>query len=255
MLVKMLGGSHSYGLNGPNSDLDYRGVFLNTELRFVLGLDKYEHYELTEGEDVKYKELRRFLQLLKVSNTEAMEIMFTAPADFLEVDPLFLELQKHKYELLDTDRAFKCLCGYMQGEKRLMLGERSGQLGSKRKEALEKFGYSYKNAVQLLRLSWAGTVLFKEGIFPVNVVRHDPDFGGALLDIKRYPQNYTKEGMSERVDNAEAELKAAYDNRKFNYKFNQDLANDFVLRAYYPLLREMYVAVEPFTKPIASPIL
>ena len=38
MLVKTLGGSTAYGLNTPESDLDYRGVFVNTDPSKILGL-------------------------------------------------------------------------------------------------------------------------------------------------------------------------------------------------------------------------
>jgi predicted nucleotidyltransferase len=239
VIVRMLGGSRAYGLENPESDYDYRGVFLNTDLNYILGLDKYEHQEFIEGEDTKLKELRHFLNMLKVSNTEAMEIMFADT--FLEADPLFLELQSHRYSLLDTDRAFKCLKGYMQGERRLAFGERTGRLGSKRKTELEKHQFSRKNVVQLLRLAWCGGMLFQEGIFPVNVKKYDEKLSVFLLDIKNNPENYTKEQLQALVDNAEEKLNQAYDTRKFNYTFDMDLANKFVLKSYYPLLSEFLI--------------
>lgn len=235
ILCKMFGGSHAYGLNTPASDIDVRGVFLNAELKYVLGLDKYEHQEYVgNGDDVKYKELRHFLNMLKKSNTEAMETMFNDKWE--EVSTEFLELQKDRYKLIDSEKAFKCLCGYMQGERKLMNGERTGLLGSKRKEALVKFGYSYKNAVQLLRLSYCGKVLFEEGVFPVNIMDHNKSFGEELLEIKTNPGNHTLSEMNKRVDESEENMKKAFDKRNVNYVFDDELANQWVYKLYMPVL-------------------
>ena len=35
-----------YGLSTPESDFDYRGVFLNENISTILGLDRYEHKDL-----------------------------------------------------------------------------------------------------------------------------------------------------------------------------------------------------------------
>jgi predicted nucleotidyltransferase len=238
VLCKFFGGSHCYGLSVPTSDIDVRGVFLNTELKYVLGLEKYEHQEFVgNGDDIKYKEFRHFLNMLKKSNTEAMETMFNDKWE--EVSPEFLELQKDRYKLIDSEKAFKCLCGYMQGERKLMNGERTGLLGSKRKEALVKFGYSYKNAVQLLRLSYCGKVLFEEGVFPVNIMVHNKSFGEELLEIKMNPDKHTLVEMNKRVDEAEEAMKKAFDNRKFNYTFDDELANEWVYKMYMPVLEKL----------------
>jgi len=240
VLVKSLGGSRAYGLENPASDYDYRGVFLNGDLNYILGLDKYEYQELPGEEDTKYKELRHFLNLLKQANTECLEIMFTEPVDFLEVDPLFLELQKHKFELLDSERAFKTLRGYMAGERLLANGTRTGRLGGKRHDQVKLLGFSPKNFTQLFRLSWVGTIIFQEGLFPVNVKKHDVKFAEFLLSIKNTPENWTKEELNTLVDEYEERLNKSFDSRKFNYTFNQELANNFVLKAYYPLLTTIY---------------
>lgn len=64
-LVKYLGGSHSYGLNTESSDLDYRGVFANTEISKILGLDRFDHQDNRKGADESYFEVRNFLNLLR----------------------------------------------------------------------------------------------------------------------------------------------------------------------------------------------
>lgn len=235
LLCKALGGSRAYGLDTPTSDLDVRGVFLNTDMSYVLGLKKYEHQEVA-GEDVKMKEIRRFFNLLSQSNTEAVELLYSPDNAFSEMDDLFREIRGDRARLVDSTQMLKCLRGYSLGERKLANGERTGTLGGKRKESVGKYGFSPKNFVQLLRLNWAGEVFFQLGFFPVNVKETDAEFAKFLLDIKTNPQNYKKEELNVAADFQEKKLLEAFDNRKFNFTFDNELANSYVLRAYYPLV-------------------
>lgn len=236
LICKCISGSRMYGLDIPSSDFDWRGVFLNTKISQVIGLDRYEHQDIkSETEDVFYWELRHFMNLLRKTNTMVLELMFNDK--WIEIDPIFEEIQDHKYELIDTEKQFKSLLGYVFNEKRLSNGERTGLLGGKRKEALQKFGFSYKNFVQLFRLLFCGTTFFKTGKFPVNIMEYDPDYGKFLLAIKTTPENFNKEDLNKLVEEREEEMKKAFDNRTINYTFNEDLANELILDSYLPILK------------------
>lgn len=234
MLFKMLGGSNSYGLNTPESDVDYRGVFVNTEPSKILGLEKMEHMQKQEAEDVVYYEFRKFFELLRGGNTGALELLFAE--ECLETTDTFEEVRANKTKFVDTDKMFRCLLGYMQGERRLANGERTGVLGGKRKAQLEKYGFSPKNFVQLFRLAHAGVSLFQKGYFPVNVKKDDPKLCEWLMDVKVHPEKHSREELNLKVDEFELALKKAYDNRKFSYSFDHELANDMLRRAYLPYL-------------------
>lgn len=232
----MLGGSQAYGLNTPESDTDLRGVFINTEPSKILGLERMDHVQKQETDDVVYYELRKFFELLRNGNTGALEILFAE--NHLESSDEFYEIQQRgKLSLVDTDKMFRCLLGYMQGERRLANGERTGVLGSKRKAQVEKYGFSPKNFVQLFRLANCGIALFQKGYFPVNVKNYDSELHTFLMDVKTKPEKYTKEQLNEITDKYEAQMKVAYENRKFSYTFNLDYANDFLRRAYLPYLQ------------------
>lgn len=232
-LVKTLGGSTAYGLNTPTSDMDYRGVFLNTEPAKILGLSRFDVVQKQETEDEVYYEVRKFFELLKEGNTGALEILFTNPTNYLLMDDSFAPVVENRHQFVDTEKMFRCLLGYMQSERRLANGERTGLLGSKRKAQLDKYGFSPKNFVQLFRLGWAGQVLFETGDFPVHVASYNKAFSDELLDLKVHPEKYTKEQLNERVDRMEVEFKAAFENRKVVRTFNLDLANE-LLRELYP---------------------
>lgn len=237
MLVKTLGGSRAYGLDTAESDTDYRGVFVNTDPAQILGLSRYDVLQKQETDDVVYFEVRKFFQLLKNGNTGALEILFTEDKNFLQFDSTFNDIYENRFKFVDTDKMFKCLRGYMQGELRLANGERTGQLGGKRKAQLEKYGFSPKNWVQLLRLAFCGDVLFQEGHFPVNVKDASQILFDQLFDIKTQPQKYTKEGLNAMYLLAEKKLVESYENRKFRYEFDETLANDLLRKLYLPYLQ------------------
>ncbi len=237
MLIKVHGGSIAYGLNTPESDVDYRGIFINTDPAKILGLEKYEHAQKQEADDELYYEVRKFFELLRNGNTGAIEILFSGEMP-IETSVSFETLiRPNKHKFIDTNMIFKCLLGYIQGERRLANGERTGVLGGKRKNELEKYGFSPKNSVQLLRLAFCGKVLFQKGYFPVNIREENEEVWKHLLSIKTKPANYTKEQLNQMFDEAEDVLKSSYNNRIFSSEFDSALVNDVLRRIYLPYLQ------------------
>ena len=237
-ICKMLGGSHSYGLQTPESDTDYRGVFLNTDVATVIGLDRFEHQDLKSAQaDCFYWELRHFLNLLRKGNSQGVELLFNT--DWLELDPAFQQLIGRRLELIDTTKMYRCLKGYIQGERRLAAGERQGVLGGKRRAAVERYGYSPKNCVQLLRLCWAGTHFFRCQVFPVNVREYEPVFADRLLSIKTTPEQFRIAELLLQVDDLEHGMDEAFDELRpaDHLCFDSDLANQILVDCYLPILQ------------------
>jgi predicted nucleotidyltransferase len=234
-ICKCLGGSHSYGLNTPESDVDVRGVFLNTDYKHILGLGAHEHQKDKEGDTMLY-EARRFVELLQNGNTGALEILFNK--NWIELDSrfgsVFLE-QKHRF--IDSDKLFKCLRGYAQHELRLAMGMRPGEIGFKRYEAVKKYGFSPKNFCQLFRLMMVGEVYFQTGEFIVDCRRFpDKEYFEFLMRVKTQPASYTVGYIRGLYDEFEKKLVASYENRKVNSKFDHEYAAEALLRLYYPPL-------------------
>ena len=229
------GGSHAYGLSTPTSDVDMRGVFVNTDAAHLVGL-KRDEILVTQNsaEDKVMTELRHAIKLMYQANTQMVELLYTK--DYEKIDPMWLTVIAFRDELVDTKRLFTCLTGYMQGELRLANGERTGKLGGKRKEAIDKYGFSPKNFVQLLRLAWAGKTYFRTGLFPVNIALHDSNFCEQLLDIKTNPHKYSKTYLNLQASNAQQALIEAYDSREVDRTFNEECANNLCLSIYRPLI-------------------
>ena len=244
LLCKMKGGSHSYGLNTPESDLDFRGVFLNRDLGSIIGIKSGindNETRQTETEDAQYWELRKFFKMLRDGNTQAVELLYlggehSATSSFEYVDPTFVDILNNRVGLFDSNKLYKVLKGYSQGELKLANGERTGKLGGKRFAQVQKYGFSPKNFVQLFRLLWAGTWLYRTGLFPVNVRQFDPHFADFLMEVKTQPENFTKEQLNGFVPLYEGLLDSTFKDTSVNYQFEEDIANEICRKAYLPLL-------------------
>ena len=235
LLCNYLGGSISYGLNTPTSDRDERFLFLNTEISKILGLERHEHESRqTNGEDVFGWELKHYLTLLRRGNTMCLEMLYNDT--WLEITDEFKYIQSFKHQLINSDQLFKCLMGYCQSERRLVLGEKTGVLGGKRRGHLDTYGYSYKNAVQFLRLTLCGKIFFQEGYFPVNILQVDSNY--LLFNIKTHPELYSKDDVIKLMDEYEKMLTESYNNIKVKYEYNSKLANDLCYELYMPILNE-----------------
>lgn len=257
-LTRGYGGSIMYGLNSPESDIDYRGVYLSDDMNYILGLDaglknfynsadedrkdEKEGKEIGWRDDEVYYELRHFMRLLRKTNSVTMELLFNTNW-LVECLSWRTEIAANRNKLIDKDQFFNSLTGgdekdrtsgYIGNEIRLMLGERTGQLGGKRKAALDKYGFSYKNACQALRLVYAAKEFFESGWFPTDFT-NDPNFG-LVKDVKFNPEKYSKDQVEDLVKAAREELCEAYDNSEVETIFCEDTATKICHTLYKPII-------------------
>lgn len=231
LLCELIGGSTLYGLNTPDSDIDYRGLFFASGKQYVAGFDSIESIVQTGEVDSAYYELTHYLKLLRKSNTQVLEILFAPEHSFTVTSTLFKRIRENRYNLIDSYVLKGSLKGYVFSEMRLATGERSGRLGGKRKEAVTQYGFSPKNFVQIMRLCRVGQRFFTDGDYMVNVQLSDPSFHEELMDIKTQPQKYTVEQLKARVASEYDLLVQAMDNSAVNYSFDSELAADLIMTA------------------------
>lgn len=90
-MVKMVFGSHLYGLDTENSDKDYRGIFVPTAKEIILGSMKEHYDQSTSGQgikntkddiDVNMFSLKRFINLACKGDIGAID-MVHAPSNML----------------------------------------------------------------------------------------------------------------------------------------------------------------------------
>jgi len=231
-ICRIVAGSRLYGLDTPDSDVDTRGVFLNTGHAEILGLSRERNIK-SDVEDTLLIEFRHYLGHLQRTNTSAIELLFAEGFEVLEEE--FRIVRENRRRLIDSDRLFASLMGYIHGERRLANGERTGELGGKRKEQLDRYGFSPKNFSHLLRLAHCGEVFFRTSTYPVSL-RDDPA-RELIFSVKTEPERYSKEKLNLISDAAVDRLKKSYDNRMERLEFDSELANRLCLDFYMPFLQ------------------
>lgn len=92
IVFECLSGSHAYGLNTPNSDVDIKGVFILPEEDYF-GLNEVEQVN-DEKNDVVYYELKRFMALLSKSNPNILELLYSPEDCIRKMHPVFEEIRK-----------------------------------------------------------------------------------------------------------------------------------------------------------------
>lgn len=233
VIAAIVGGSTLYGLNTPSSDVDYRGIYVATDRKYVTGFESMDSVVLSphsgDKEDATFYEIGHYLKLLRKTNTQVMEMLFAPESAFIHKHPIFDQIRKYPYSLIDSEKLKSSILGYVHSELRLATGERSGQLGSKRKSDVETYGFSPKNFTQIFRLIRVGKVFFDTGVYIVNMKEYSNTFHEWLMDIKSNPSRYTCAELKAEVERELIALEASIKRSKVHFKFDINFASDIII--------------------------
>lgn len=167
-------GSHLYGTNTEQSDVDYSGIFI-PPINYYFGLDKVEEVDLSKIDkqengkntkdaiDRKFYELRKFVTLAMENNPNILEILFVNNENIVYSNDFGDELlsNKHLFPHKGLERRF---IGYSVSQKK-KLYIKSGNM----KEL--KLGLDLLEEVEKEEIS-------SKYIFEVeNILCHSPYFG------------------------------------------------------------------------------
>jgi len=175
LILKYVGGSHAYGTNTEDSDIDYRGVIIPPKSYFY-GLDRFEQHE-QNNPDLVYYDIRKMVSLALRGNPNILESLYAD--EYVLVTPYARRLIEIRDEFL-TRQCLKAYMGYAQ-QQLYRLGVKSAPASrtEKRMALVEKFGYDTKYALHIFRLLQTGIEILKEG--KLRVKRPNADF---LLDVR-----------------------------------------------------------------------
>lgn len=104
-----LGGSHAYGTNIEGSDVDLRGVALNSKTD-ILGSSNFEQV-VNEATDTTIYSIRKIISLLSSCNPNTIEILGLKPDHYLYLSPIGQELLDNR-KLFLSKRAMYSFGGY-----------------------------------------------------------------------------------------------------------------------------------------------
>jgi predicted nucleotidyltransferase len=231
IIGELIAGSRLYQLDNESSDIDFRGLFIASDPKYIAGFDTIESIVQDKEVDSTYYELTRYLKLLRKSNTQVLEILFCPDEALTTSSKIFRYIRENKYSLIDSNVLKSSLKGYVFSEMKLATGERSGRLGGNRKNAVEKYSYSPKNFVQILRLCEVGIHFFNTEEYMVRVKDVNPSLHTLLMEIKNTPENFTKDQLSKMVEDKFKILEQTMDESKVDLKFDAELASHLILAA------------------------
>ena len=86
LLLAGYGGSHAYGTNIPTSDIDIRGIFLNSS-HDLFGIQNAPEQITLPDEDAIIYSLKKMMRLLLGCNPNVIEILGLRPEDYLFMTP------------------------------------------------------------------------------------------------------------------------------------------------------------------------
>ena len=152
-LFKVICGSHLYGLDTPESDIDYGSVLMEP-MSQVFGITQPPSlkHQVSEEEDNNRFWLRGFAYLCFKGNPNAIEWLWAPLDKMIECDSLFRAfILGNADAFLGLDRLTKSHFGFARSQI-IKMRDQSGKVGTKRKNLVRLYGYDTKFASHAIRL-------------------------------------------------------------------------------------------------------
>lgn len=119
-IYEVVSGSHAYGLNTPESDVDTRGLFI-APFRYTISPFVKVEEVADDTQDTKIYELRRFFELLEKMNPNIVELLWIPQEHVLFKHPIMDVLIAHKHKLLSS-KVKHTYSGYAMAQMKRLRG-------------------------------------------------------------------------------------------------------------------------------------
>lgn len=122
IVLLVVAGSHAYGLNTEESDLDIQGISMGTP-DTILGLESFDVFENKNTDTVIYS-MKRFMELAMKGAPNVLEILFSSPENILYCDEKIGKMLLDNRDIFLSKRIYYSFKGYAKNalkdaEKRL----------------------------------------------------------------------------------------------------------------------------------------
>lgn len=147
IIILTLGGSHAYGTDNENSDLDIRGCALNSKMQ-ILTNENFEQF-VNEETDTTIYAFNKLVSLLSNVNPNTIEMLGNKPEHYFYVSPIGKELIDNAHLFL-SKRAIYSFGGYANQQLRRLENKSNRLVGQAQNEehiykTIEHAAYDFKN--------------------------------------------------------------------------------------------------------------
>ena len=210
VILLTVGGSHAYGMDTPTSDIDIRGIALNTKEEILLG--KNWESVVDVDTDTTIYSFNKIIDLLTQCNPNTIEILGCKPEHCLYIHPLGQRVLDYKTIFL-SQRCIYTFGGYAEAQLR-RLENKSARLTSQTEyehhilRSIEnaeyvfrtRYGFYPQDAIRLY-IEETGRDDMDSEIFMDLNLHHYPlrDWAGMWNEMKTIVGSYNKIGKRNQV--------------------------------------------------------
>lgn len=205
IILLTLGGSHAYGMDKEGSDLDVRGIALNSKKDILLGTD-FEQVVNVNTDTTVYS-FNKMIQLLTSNNPNTIEILGCKPEHYLHLSDIGKELLENRKMFL-SKICIHTFGGYASSQLRRMENKSARLVGQAQNEAhilksINNAKYDFKNRYYPqdessvnLYIDQAVQEGYDSEIFMDVCLKHYPlrDWTGMWNEMKSIVSSYNKIG-------------------------------------------------------------
>lgn len=157
ILFVTISGSHAYGTNVEGSDIDLRGIALNSK-QDLLGFGNFEHY-VDESTDTTIFSVKKAFQLLVKGNPNMIEMFGNAPDRYLVFRPEAELILQNKDLFLS-----KAVASSFGGCITKLWGEIAGKYKTIKLDDEHSLSKSRKKVTNMIRLYYMAFDILEKGI-------------------------------------------------------------------------------------------
>ena len=204
IILLTLGGSYAYGMNNENSDVDFRGIALNSKDDILLGSD-FE--QVLGGEDTTIYSFNKIIELLSKCYPNTIEMLGCLPEHYIHLNKIGKELLENRKIFL-SKICIHTFGGYANSQLRRLENKANRLVGQSQNEAyilksIQNAKYDFKNRYYphdendvRLYIDKSDQEGFESEIFMDVNLKHYPlrDWAGMWNEMKAIVSSYTKIG-------------------------------------------------------------
>lgn len=180
MIVLHEAGSHLYGTNHKDSDLDIRGITI-APLNHWIGLQNFDQFQYKNedlGIDVVIYDIRKWIKLCYAMNPNIAETLFVPKnSKCIMYSTEAWDILQETRESFVNQRAYDAFMGFTTAQWKKIQTKQDNKSG--RLSLTDKYGFDVKFAMHAIRLARQGCELLSTG--KITFPRPDKDY---LLKIR-----------------------------------------------------------------------